>query len=112
MTARTAFDKARAEGRAALVGYLPAGFPDVAGGIDNVIERNRLHVLARALAILPQRHEIADLLHREAEIARAADEAQGVYIMIRIDPVSGFRADGLRDEADGLVIADHLGGNA
>jgi len=29
-----AFEKARAEGRAALVGYLPAGFPDVAGGID------------------------------------------------------------------------------
>ena len=26
----TAFEKARAEGRAALVGYLPAGFPDVA----------------------------------------------------------------------------------
>ncbi|HEU4568797.1 MAG TPA: tryptophan synthase subunit alpha [Marmoricola sp.] len=30
---RTAFEKARAEGRAALVGYLPAGFPDVGGGI-------------------------------------------------------------------------------
>ena len=30
----TAFDTARADGRAALVGYLPAGFPDVAGGID------------------------------------------------------------------------------
>lgn len=30
---RTAFEKARADGRAALVGYLPAGFPDVAGGI-------------------------------------------------------------------------------
>jgi tryptophan synthase alpha chain len=30
----TAFEKARADGRAALVGYLPAGFPDVAGGID------------------------------------------------------------------------------
>ncbi len=28
-----AFAKARAEGRAALVGYLPAGFPDVPGGI-------------------------------------------------------------------------------
>jgi tryptophan synthase alpha chain len=27
------FEKARAEGRAALVGYLPAGFPTVAGGI-------------------------------------------------------------------------------
>jgi tryptophan synthase alpha chain len=32
-TAR-AFEKARAEGRAALVGYLPAGFPDVDGAID------------------------------------------------------------------------------
>jgi tryptophan synthase alpha chain len=31
---RTAFDKARADGRAALVGYLPAGFPDVDGGIE------------------------------------------------------------------------------
>ena len=31
---RVAFEKARADGRAALVGYLPAGFPDVAGGID------------------------------------------------------------------------------
>ncbi len=29
----TAFDKTRAEGRAALVGYLPAGFPDVEGSI-------------------------------------------------------------------------------
>lgn len=28
-----AFDKARAEGRAALIGYLPAGFPDVEGSI-------------------------------------------------------------------------------
>ncbi|WP_435741503.1 tryptophan synthase subunit alpha [Nocardioides sp. SYSU DS0663] len=34
MTTRTAFEKARADGRAALVGYLPAGFPDVDGGID------------------------------------------------------------------------------
>jgi tryptophan synthase alpha chain len=28
----TAFEKARADGRAALVGYLPSGFPDAAGG--------------------------------------------------------------------------------
>lgn len=34
VTTATAFETARAEGRAALVGYLPAGFPDVAGGID------------------------------------------------------------------------------
>jgi tryptophan synthase alpha chain len=30
----TAFDTATAEGRSTLVGYLPAGFPDVAGSID------------------------------------------------------------------------------
>ncbi|WP_028650650.1 tryptophan synthase subunit alpha [Nocardioides halotolerans] len=34
MTVSVAFDKARAEGRAALVGYLPAGFPDVRRGIE------------------------------------------------------------------------------
>ena len=34
MSVALAFEKARADGRAALVGYLPAGFPDLAGGID------------------------------------------------------------------------------
>ena len=34
MSVAPAFEKARADGRAALIGYLPAGFPDVAGGID------------------------------------------------------------------------------
>lgn len=33
MSVASAFDEARADGRAALVGYLPAGFPDVDGGI-------------------------------------------------------------------------------
>jgi tryptophan synthase alpha chain len=31
-----AFEQAKAEGRAALVGYLPAGFPDVEGGIEAI----------------------------------------------------------------------------
>ncbi|MBZ5733382.1 tryptophan synthase subunit alpha [Nocardioides sp. TRM66260-LWL] len=34
MSVRAAFDAARAEGRAALVGYLPAGYPDRDGGIE------------------------------------------------------------------------------
>ncbi|MFI0349596.1 tryptophan synthase subunit alpha [Actinomadura sp. 9N407] len=34
MTARSAYDKARAEGRSALVGYLPAGFPSYEGAIE------------------------------------------------------------------------------
>jgi tryptophan synthase alpha chain len=34
VSVQRAFDAARAQGRAALVGYLPAGFPDVAGSIE------------------------------------------------------------------------------
>jgi tryptophan synthase alpha chain len=34
MSTRDAFAAARAEGRAALVGYLPAGFPDVPGAVE------------------------------------------------------------------------------
>ena len=34
MSVRSVFDTAKAEGRAALVGYLPAGFPDVAGSVE------------------------------------------------------------------------------
>lgn len=34
MSAMSAFEKARSENRAALVGYLPAGFPDVDGSIE------------------------------------------------------------------------------
>jgi tryptophan synthase alpha chain len=34
MSVARAFDKARADNRAALVGYLPAGYPDVPGGIE------------------------------------------------------------------------------
>jgi tryptophan synthase alpha chain len=36
-TTATAFEKARADDRAALVGYLPAGFPDVEGGIEALL---------------------------------------------------------------------------
>lgn len=34
MSVRAVFDAAKAEGRAALVGYLPAGFPDVTGSVE------------------------------------------------------------------------------
>jgi len=36
MSVSVAFEKARAEGRGVLVGYLPAGFPSVDGGIDAI----------------------------------------------------------------------------
>ncbi len=34
MSVRRVFETARAEGRAALVGYLPAGFPDIPGSVE------------------------------------------------------------------------------
>lgn len=37
MSVEKAFAQARAEDRAVLVGYLPAGFPDVQGGIDALV---------------------------------------------------------------------------
>ena len=37
MSVAEAFEKARSEDRAVLVGYLPAGFPDVEGGIDALL---------------------------------------------------------------------------
>lgn len=36
MSVKIAFDTARAEGRAVLIGYLPAGFPDVPGAVDAI----------------------------------------------------------------------------
>src|SRR4051812_47962164 len=36
MSVSSAFEKARADERAALVGYLPAGFPTVDGGIEAI----------------------------------------------------------------------------
>jgi tryptophan synthase alpha chain len=37
MSVQTAFEKARAEGRSALIGYLPAGFPDHQVAVDAVL---------------------------------------------------------------------------
>ena len=41
MSTSTAFEKAKADGRSALVGYLPAGYPDVQGGIDGAARAGR-----------------------------------------------------------------------
>ncbi len=54
---RAAFEKTRAEGRAALVGYLPAGFPDVQGGIDAMLidGRGRAATSSRSACPTPTR---------------------------------------------------------
>jgi tryptophan synthase alpha chain len=72
MSTAVAFEKARSEGRAALMGYLPAGFPTVAGGLDAV------RVLAESGADLvevgfPYSDPVIDgpVIQRASEIALA-----------------------------------------
>jgi tryptophan synthase alpha chain len=65
-----AFDKARADGRAALVGYLPAGFPTVAGGVAGV------RVLADAgVDIIEVGFPYSDPVMDGPVIQRAAEQA-------------------------------------
>src|SRR3546814_8546368 len=66
----------------------------------------RLHLGAAARAVAPQRQQVADRLHREAEAARALDEAQRLDIVAPVDAVAGRGALGGSDEAEGLVVAD------
>ena len=68
MSVSVAFDKARADGRAALVGYLPAGFPTVDGGIDAV----------RALAESPHFRNLTSLDLGHNHIGEGGSEALAV----------------------------------
>ena len=51
-------------------------------------EREGLHVHARPPAIVPQRYQLADLLDRKPEIARAPDEAQGMHVALVVVAVT------------------------
>jgi hypothetical protein len=57
----------------------------------NVPESHRLDVHTRARAVAPQGQKLGDLLHGEAEIARAADEAQRVDVCRRVFAVARHR---------------------
>jgi tryptophan synthase alpha chain len=89
VTAANAFAKARAEGRAALVGYLPAGFPTVDGGIAAV------RALAESGVDLievgyPYSDPVMDgpTIQRATEIALAAG-VRGADVMRTVEAASG-----------------------
>ena len=78
MTVGIAFEKARADGRAALIGYLPAGFPTVAGGIAAI--RAMVDAGVDALEIgLPYSDPVMD----GPTIQRAAQQALDGGVRIR-----------------------------
>src|SRR5690606_7252961 len=56
--------------------------------------------------------QVGNLVDREAEVTGAAHEAQGVHVLGAVVAIAGRGALGGRDQAGGLVIADHLRRNA
>src|SRR6185312_6807357 len=79
--------------------------------LGEVGEGERLDVPAGAAAIAPQPQQLADFLDGKAEVAGAADEAEAVQVVGAVVAVVGVAAVRGRDEADGFVVADHLGGD-
>lgn len=70
--------------------------------------RQRLHIGAAPAGVAPQIQKIRDLRYREAQIPRPGDEPEHVDVGISIVAIAGGGAPCRRDQADLLVIADHL----
>jgi tryptophan synthase alpha chain len=125
MSVRVAFEKARAEGRAALVGYLPAGFPTVAGGITAVTALAESGVDVIEIGF-PYSDPVMDgpVIQRAAEAAlaggvRAADvlrtveaaTATGVPVLVMLywNLVEHYRGGGVGGFARDLAAAGGSG---
>jgi tryptophan synthase alpha chain len=89
VTAANAFAKARAEGRAALVGYLPAGFPTVDAGVAAVraLAESGVDVIEVGY---PYSDPVMDgpTIQRATEIALAAG-VRGADVMRTVEAASG-----------------------
>src|SRR3954462_9219156 len=81
---------------------------DAALEIGDVAQDQVLDASAWPAAVAPEIEQLADLAHREPEVARGAHEAQHVNIALGISAVVGRGALGLVHEAGVLVVADHL----
>lgn len=95
MSVTTAFEKARAEGRAALVGYLPAGFPSVAGGIAAI--RTMVEAGADLVEVgLPYSDPVMDgpVIQRAGEAALAGG-VRTADVLRTVEAVAGAGAPAL-----------------
>jgi hypothetical protein len=54
----------------------------------DVVERDPLHVGRGPILVAPQRQQIADLGHRKAQVAGAADEGERVDVVVGIDAIA------------------------
>src|SRR5215212_1260740 len=60
---------------------------DLAVQLCHMLQRKALDLLAGAALVLPETHEVADLLDGEAQSASPADEPQLVNIAGGVDPI-------------------------
>jgi hypothetical protein len=83
-----------------------AQFDDLGIEIRDLAQRDRLHLPARPLLVLPQPDQQLHLIHRHAEIPGPPDEAQRIHIPLAVGPVARFGPPRRRDQIDAFVIAD------
>src|SRR6516225_7009318 len=81
---------------------------DALGELLNMAQRDGLDLRAPMARIEPQTDEPLDLADREAELSRAPDEAQAPQGLVLVDAVIAGGAAGGPQQADALVVADHL----
>ncbi|MNV79341.1 hypothetical protein D3C71_1728870 [compost metagenome] len=74
-----------------------------------MLRGQRFHIGAGALAVLPQGQQLADLFEGKAQVAGALDEGQAVQVFRLVQAVAAVAARGGLEQADGLVVTDHLG---
>lgn len=72
----------------------------------DMAERHLLHIGGSAVAVAPERQQFLDLLHLKTEVAAAANEAQRLDILLRIDAIAGTGSVGGFNKSDGFIMAD------
>src|SRR5580658_11368031 len=88
--------------------FQPLQRGDAQGELLDMTQRHFLDLGAPMARIEPQADEMLDLAQREAELARTADKAQAAHGFVIIDAVIAGGAQWRRQQADALIIADHL----
>ena len=85
---------------------------DLAVEIADVADGQRLDLGTFALAVAPEAEQVADFVDGKAEVAGAADEAEPVDVVVALVAVIAVAPVGGGDQADRLVVTDHLGRDA
>ncbi|MNT32179.1 hypothetical protein D3C72_1680450 [compost metagenome] len=67
-----------------------------------------LDVGTGALAVLPQGQQAGDFFQGKPQVPRALDEGQLVQVFLLVQAIAAVAAQGRLEQADRLVVADHL----